>query len=63
MTWGCMRSPQGFARLSAVYGGTFMLDTPFKGVVTDDDGEVCCRSACQYHAAGAHVAFEGSVTA
>jgi hypothetical protein len=40
-----------------------MLDTPFKGVVTDDDGEVCCRSACQYHAAGAHVAFEGSVTA
>ena len=33
--------PQAFARLSAVYGGTFMLDTPFKGIVTDDDGELC----------------------
>ena len=32
---------QGFARLSAVYGGTFMLDTPFKGAVTDADGEIC----------------------
>jgi hypothetical protein len=33
--------PQAFARLSAVFGGTFMLDTPFKGVRTDDDGELC----------------------
>jgi Rab GDP dissociation inhibitor len=33
--------PQAFARLSAVFGGTFMLDTPFKGIVTDDDGELC----------------------
>ena len=33
--------PQAFARLSAVYGGTFMLDTPFNGTVTDDDGELC----------------------
>eukprot|EP01052_Picozoa_sp_SAG31_P007014 SAG31_NODE_330_length_17593_cov_4.817891_9_plen_155_part_00 len=32
--------PQAFSRLSAVHGGTFMLDTPFKGVVTDDDGEI-----------------------
>jgi len=31
--------PQAFARLSAVYGGTFMLDTPFNGVNAGADGK------------------------
>eukprot|EP00122_Pirum_gemmata_P016213 Pgem_evm1s15152 len=30
--------PQGFARLSAVYGGTFMLRRPIDEVVYDDTG-------------------------
>jgi Rab GDP dissociation inhibitor len=32
--------PQAFARLSAVYGGTFMLNKPFEGIEKDDDGRV-----------------------
>ncbi|KAJ2760526.1 Rab GDP dissociation inhibitor alpha, partial [Coemansia nantahalensis] len=31
--------PQAFARLSAVYAGTFMLDTPVDEVVRGDDGK------------------------
>lgn len=32
--------PQGFARLSAIYGGTYMLDTPVDEVVYDAEGKV-----------------------
>jgi Rab GDP dissociation inhibitor len=32
--------PQGFARLSAIYGGTYMLDTAVDEIVYGDDGKV-----------------------
>merc|ERR1711934_185781 len=38
--YGLGELPQGFARLSAIYGGTYMLDKPFKGVVMGEDGKV-----------------------
>jgi len=33
--YGLGELPQGFARLSAIYGGTYMLDKPFEGVTTE----------------------------
>ncbi|TKR62620.1 hypothetical protein L596_026550 [Steinernema carpocapsae] len=33
--YGLGELPQGFARLSAVYGGTYMLDTPVDGLVME----------------------------
>jgi len=38
--YGLGELPQAFARLSAIYGGTYMLNKPFEGVVYDDNG-VC----------------------
>jgi len=38
--YGLGELPQAFARLSAVYGGTYMLRKPFEGVVTDESGKV-----------------------
>lgn len=38
--YGLGELPQGFARLSAIYGGTYMLNKPFEGVVMGDDGKV-----------------------
>lgn len=38
--YGLGELPQGFARLSAIYGGTYMLDKPFDGVVLDEQGHV-----------------------
>jgi Rab GDP dissociation inhibitor len=38
--YGLGELPQAFARLSAVYGGTYMLRKPFEGVVTDEQGQV-----------------------
>jgi Rab GDP dissociation inhibitor len=32
--------PQAFARLSAIYGGTYMLNKPIEGVVYDSEGRV-----------------------
>jgi len=32
--------PQGFARLSAVYGGTYMLNKPVEGLIYDNNGHV-----------------------
>lgn len=32
--------PQGFARLSAIYGGTYMLNTPIEGFEFNENGEV-----------------------
>ncbi|KAI0463754.1 Rab GDP dissociation inhibitor alpha [Komagataella kurtzmanii] len=37
--YGLGELPQGFARLSAIYGGTYMLDTPIEEVFYDDDGK------------------------
>eukprot|EP00736_Rhodelphis_marinus_P006924 Rmarinus@m.9686 len=38
--YGLGELPQGFSRLSAVYGGVFMLNKPYDGVETDDSGKV-----------------------
>lgn len=37
--YGLGELPQGFARLSAIYGGTYMLDKPVDEVVLDDKGK------------------------
>lgn len=39
--YGLGELPQGFARLSAIYGGTYMLDKKFDGVIYDSEGRVC----------------------
>jgi len=38
--YGLGELPQGFARLSAIYGGTYMLNKPFEGVTKGEDGKV-----------------------
>ncbi|KAL2936761.1 hypothetical protein RDABS01_020210 [Bienertia sinuspersici] len=38
--YGLGELPQGFARLSAVYGGTYMLNKPDCSIVFDDSGKV-----------------------
>ncbi|AMD21899.1 HFR044Wp [Eremothecium sinecaudum] len=37
--YGLGELPQGFTRLSAVFGGTYMLNTPVEKVLYDDDGK------------------------
>ena len=39
--YGLGELPQGFARLSAIYGGTYMLDKPVEEIVYDENGQVC----------------------
>ncbi|KAJ7331259.1 Rab GDP dissociation inhibitor beta [Desmophyllum pertusum] len=39
--YGLGELPQGFARLSAIYGGTYMLDKPIEALKYDDIGQVC----------------------
>lgn len=36
--YGLGELPQGFARLSAIYGGTYMLNKPIDEIVYDDEG-------------------------
>ena len=36
--YGLGELPQSFARLSAIYGGTYMLDKPVDEIVLDDSG-------------------------
>jgi Rab GDP dissociation inhibitor len=38
--YGLGELPQGFARLSAIYGGTYMLDKPIDEIVVDAAGKV-----------------------
>lgn len=38
--YGLGELPQGFARLSAIYGGTYMLMKPFDGITKGEDGKV-----------------------
>lgn len=38
--YGLCELPQGFARLSAIYGGTYMLDKQVDEIVYDDSGKV-----------------------
>lgn len=38
--YGLGELPQGFSRLSAIYGGTFMLGTPVKEILYDSEGKV-----------------------
>ncbi|ODQ82740.1 hypothetical protein BABINDRAFT_5662 [Babjeviella inositovora NRRL Y-12698] len=37
--YGLGELPQGFARLSAIYGGTYMLDTPIDEILYEGEGE------------------------
>merc|ERR1711953_973989 len=37
--YGLGELPQGFARLSAIYGGTYMLDKPIDEIVMEDSGK------------------------
>ena len=37
--YGLGELPQSFARLSAIYGGTYMLDKPVDEIVTGADGK------------------------
>jgi Rab GDP dissociation inhibitor len=37
--YGLGELPQSFARLSAIYGGTYMLDKKVDEIVTDSDGK------------------------
>ncbi|ODV63388.1 Gdi1p [Ascoidea rubescens DSM 1968] len=37
--YGLGELPQGFARLSAIYGGTYMLDTPIDEILYDEAGK------------------------
>jgi Rab GDP dissociation inhibitor len=39
--YGLSGLPEGFSRLAAIYGGTFMLDTPVEEIVYDAAGHVC----------------------
>jgi len=39
--YGLGEMPQGFARLSAIYGGTYMLSKPVEEIVYDTNGVVC----------------------
>jgi len=38
--YGLAEMPQGFARLSAIYGGTYMLNKPIEEIVYGPDGKV-----------------------
>lgn len=38
--YGLGELPQGFARLSAIYGGTYMLDKPVDEIVIDSNGKL-----------------------
>lgn len=42
--YGLGELPQGFARLSAIYGGTYMLDKPIDEIVTENGRVVGVRS-------------------
>lgn len=39
--YGLSELPQAFARLSAIYGGTYMLSQPVDEILFDADGRVC----------------------
>ena len=42
--YGLGELPQGFARLSAIYGGTYMLDKPIDEIVFEDGKVVGVKS-------------------
>jgi Rab GDP dissociation inhibitor len=52
--YGLGELPQAFARLSAVHGGTYMLQTPVDQVLYDENGRACgiksgnCVAKCQF---------------
>lgn len=39
--YGLSGLPEGFSRLSAIYGGTYMLDVPCDEIMYDETGHVC----------------------
>merc|ERR1719183_2980340 len=43
--YGLGELPQGFARLSAIYGGTYMLNRPIEGFEYGEDGKITAVKA------------------
>jgi len=39
--WGLGGLPEGFSRLSAIHGGTYMLNRPIEEILFDESGKVC----------------------
>jgi len=54
--YGLGELPQGFARLSAVYGGTYMLDKPVDEIVLENNTVVGVKSGNQVAKAGMVIA-------
>jgi len=55
--YGLGELPQGFARLSAIYGGTYMLDKPVDEIVMEG-GKVGFMERCKVRIHG-NVGFMG----
>lgn len=45
--YGLGELPQGFARLSAIYGGTYMLDKPIDEIVIENGRVIGVRSGSE----------------
>lgn len=56
--YGLGELPQGFARLSAIYGGTYMLNTDVDEVLYDDSGKVSGIKATMKDRDGESMKFE-----
>lgn len=39
--WGLGGLPEGFSRLCAIHGGTYMLNKPIEEIIYDEEGKVC----------------------
>lgn len=57
--YGLGELPQGFARLSAIYGGTYMLNTSIDEITYDDSGKVSGISATMKDRGGDSGSDEG----
>jgi Rab GDP dissociation inhibitor len=56
--YGLGELPQGFARLSAIYGGTYMLNTDIDEVLYDGSGKVSGIKATMKDGSGEGMKFE-----
>ncbi len=56
--YGLGELPQGFARLSAIYGGTYMLNTEVEEVLYDESGKVSGIKATMKDRDGEAMKFE-----
>ncbi|CCU75958.1 unnamed protein product [Blumeria hordei] len=56
--YGLGELPQGFARLSAIYGGTYMLNTNIEEVLYEDEKAVGIKATMQDKSDGSSIKFE-----